>query len=79
LTPEQRKAVENAAAAAARINDDGRLADEKSVADALKGRGLTVDAIDLAPFRSLADKTYSESDMAKAWDANLLKRVADSK
>jgi TRAP-type C4-dicarboxylate transport system substrate-binding protein len=79
MTPEQRKAVEHAAAAAARVNDEGRLADERSVADALKARGLAVDTIDLAPFRALADMTYAyaQSDLAKAWDANLLKRVGD--
>jgi TRAP-type transport system periplasmic protein len=75
MAPEQKKALEHAASAAARVNDEGRLADERSVADALKGRGLAVDTIDLAPFRALADATYAQSDLAKAWDANLLKRV----
>jgi len=79
LTGEQKKAVEAAALIAAKSNDDGRLADEKSVADALKAKGLTVEAIDLAPFRALADKIYREADMAKAWDAGLLKRVGDTK
>jgi len=77
MTPEQKKAVEQAAFAAARVNDEGRLADERSVADALKGRGLAVDTIELAPFRALADTTYAQSDLAKAWDANLLRRVGD--
>jgi tripartite ATP-independent transporter DctP family solute receptor len=79
LMPEQKKAVDAAAVVAARANDEGRLADEKSVAEALKGRGLAVDAIDPAPFRALADKTYAESDLAKAWDANLMQRVSDTK
>jgi tripartite ATP-independent transporter DctP family solute receptor len=79
LTPEQKKAVDDAAVIAARVNDEGRLGDEKSIAEALKGRGLALDAIDLKAFRALADKTYAESDLAKAWDANLLKRVADTK
>jgi tripartite ATP-independent transporter DctP family solute receptor len=79
LTSDQKKAVDAAALVAAKSNDEGRLADEKSVADALKTKGLTVDSIDLAPFRALADKTYGEADMAKAWDAALLKRVAETK
>jgi tripartite ATP-independent transporter DctP family solute receptor len=79
LTSEQRQTVEAAALIAAKSNDDGRLADEKSVTDALKTKGLTVDTIDLAPFRALADKIYREADMAKAWDAGLLKRVGDTK
>jgi TRAP-type transport system periplasmic protein len=79
LTPEQKKVVDAAALAAARVNDEGRLADEKSVSESLKGRGLAVDAVDPAPFRALADKTYAESDMARAWDADLMKRVGDTR
>jgi len=79
LSPDQQKAVAAAAALAVKANDDGRLADEKTVAEALKGRGLAVDAIDLAPFRALADKVYGESDMTKAWDAAKLKQVIDTK
>ena len=36
-------------------------------------------AIDLAPFRAMADKVYGESDMIKAWDAAKLKQVIDTK
>jgi tripartite ATP-independent transporter DctP family solute receptor len=79
LSPDQQKAVAAAATLAVKANDDGRLADEKTVAEALKGRGLAVDAIDLAPFRALADKVYGESDMTKAWDAAKLKQVIDTK
>jgi TRAP-type C4-dicarboxylate transport system substrate-binding protein len=79
LSPEQQKVLTAAAQTAAKGNDDGRIADEKSVADAIKARGLAVDAIDLTPFRNLADKVYGEADMAKAWNAALLKRVADTK
>ncbi len=55
------------------------LADETSVTDALRTKGLTVEAIDLAPFRLLADKTYAEADLAKSWDTGLLKRVGDAR
>ena len=79
LTPEQKKAVDAAAVAAAKANDEGRLGDEKAVGEALKARGLSVDVIDLAPFRALADKVYAEADLAKAWDAGLARRVADAK
>ena len=61
------------------FNDEARLADENSVAEALKGRGLAVDPIDLTPFRALPDETYAGSDLARAWDANLLKRAAETK
>jgi len=75
MTPRQKEVVTGAARQAAAANDAGRLADEKAVTQTLKSRGLAVDAIDLAPFRALADKTYAEADAAKAWDAGLLKRV----
>jgi TRAP-type C4-dicarboxylate transport system substrate-binding protein len=78
LTQEQKKTIEAAAKNAAKVNDDGRLADEKSVADALKVRGLAVDTIDLAVFRGLADKVYGESDMAKTWNAALMKQVVET-
>ena len=79
LTAEQKQALEAAAKSAAKLNDDGRLADEKGIAAALKTRGLAVDAVDLAPFRSLADKVYGEADAAKAWNAALLKQVTETR
>ena len=75
LTPRQQDVLSAAARQAAGSNDAARLADEKAITETLKNRGLAVDAIDLAPFRTLADKTYAEADAAKAWDAALLKRV----
>jgi TRAP-type transport system periplasmic protein len=79
LTAEQKQALEAAAKSAAKLNDDGRLADENGIAAALKTRGLTVDAVDLAPFRALADKVYGEADAAKAWNAGLLKQVTETR
>jgi len=76
LAPEQQKVVATAARNAAKINDDGRLADERAVVDALRGRGLAVDAIDLAPFRAMADSVY-DADSTKAWDAGLTRRVME--
>jgi tripartite ATP-independent transporter DctP family solute receptor len=75
LSPEQRKVVGDAAVAAAKENDEARLKDEAEIAVTLKAKGLAVDAIDLAPFRALADKTYAEADFAKGWNADMLKRV----
>jgi tripartite ATP-independent transporter DctP family solute receptor len=78
LSAAQKKVVGDAAAAAAKENDDARLKDEAEVALALKSKGLAVDTIDLAPFRALADKTYAEADVTKTWDAALLKRVLET-
>ena len=75
LTPPQQQAVRAAAELAQKQNDAGRLQDEADVVAALRAKGLSVDAPDLAPFRALADKTYAESDFAKGWDADMMRRV----
>jgi tripartite ATP-independent transporter DctP family solute receptor len=78
LSAPQKTALQAAARKVAKAGDDGRLADEASIIDALKGRGLSVDAIDLAPFREAADKAYTGADATKAWDMAWLKRVAEA-
>ena len=77
LAPPQKAALGEAAGHAAKLNDSGRLADEKAIIDALKGRGLAVDAIDLAPFRARADKVYKEADATKAWNSGLTSQVLE--
>jgi TRAP-type C4-dicarboxylate transport system substrate-binding protein len=79
LTGPQQQAIGAAARKAAKLNDEGRLADEKAIIEALRGRGLVVDAIDLAPFRAMADNVYGDSDAAKAWDKDLVRRVSATK
>ena len=78
LSTDQKKLVEAAARSAATANDAGRLADEKTVAEAMKGRGLAVDAIDLAPFRAAADAAYGDGDVTRAWDKAWMKRVVET-
>ena len=75
LNPDQRNALDAVARKTAKAGSDLRLADEKAIVQALKDRGLSVDAVDLAPFRASADRVYAESDLAKAWDAAGLQRV----
>jgi tripartite ATP-independent transporter DctP family solute receptor len=79
LTPEQKTVLTRAAGNAAKLNDSGRLNDEKAIVEALRGRGLAVDAIDLAPFRATADKVYGEADVTKAWNAALAKQVIETR
>jgi TRAP-type C4-dicarboxylate transport system substrate-binding protein len=78
LSKPQQDGLQAAARKAAKAGDDGRLGDEASIIDALKGRGLSVDAIDLAPFREAADKAYAGAEATKAWDLAWLKRVAEA-
>jgi len=79
LTAPQQAALTAAAVSAAKMNDEGRLGDERSVADAMKARGVVIDSPDLAPFRALADKIYAEDATAKPWDMAMAKRVNDTK
>lgn len=79
LTDAQKKALEAAATSAAKANDEGRLADEKSIVEALKGRGLVVETIDLAPFKALADSGYSKAEAAKAWNMAFAKKIEETK
>jgi TRAP-type transport system periplasmic protein len=78
LAPGQKETVAQAAAHAAKLNDDGRLTDEKMIVEALKGRGLAVDAIDPLPFRAMADKVYKEADATKAWNFGLTGQVLET-
>jgi TRAP-type transport system periplasmic protein len=75
LSAPQRERIEAAARKAAAEADQGRLADEAGIVTALKGRGLAVEPVDLDAFRASADKAYSGTDLAKAWDGAWLKRV----
>ena len=75
LSARQKKVLGDACVKAAKSGDDARLNDEKAVVTALKGRGLAVDAIDLAPFRANADRVYAKSGLAKQWDAAGLQRA----
>jgi len=68
LDANQKKVLAQACIKAAKDGDDARLNDEKAIAAALKGQGLSVDSIDPAPFWANADSVYAKSDLAKRWD-----------
>lgn len=75
LSAQQKKVLGDACVKAAKGGDDARLNDEKAVVTALKGRGLAVDTLDLAPFRANADRVYAKSSLAKQWDTTGLQRA----
>ncbi len=41
--------------------------------------GLTITAVDLAPFRANADGVYAAAELARPWDRALLERVLATK
>ncbi|QPM90255.1 TRAP transporter substrate-binding protein DctP [Pseudooceanicola algae] len=75
MSAEQQEVVKTAAIAAAEENNTARLADEAKVADLLTEEGLRVDAIDLTAFREKADAVYGASDLAAAWDQDLMQQA----
>ncbi len=75
LDARQKKALGDACRKAAKSGDDARLGDEKAIVTALKARGLSVDTLDLAPFRDNADRVYAKSDLAKQWDTAGMQRA----
>ena len=79
LSAEQKQKVKAAARIATDDNNTKRFADEQQVADAVKAQGLTVSAIDLAPFRANAEKIYATLPDAKAWDKAMMAKVLATK
>ena len=77
LSAEQKSLLQAAATSAGRANDEGRLADERTITEQLRTRGLAVETPDLAAFRARADRVYAEADSSKAWDQRGMKRVID--
>ncbi len=75
LSPEQKAALRAAAKRAGASNDEGRLADEKTITAGLAARGLSVDTPDLAAFRANADTVYAGAEAAKAWNTALMQQV----
>lgn len=75
LTPEQQQVLRDAAAEGAKLGNDGRYADEGSVAERLAKGGMRVDAIDLTPFKARADEIYATAPLAEPWDKELMKEV----
>lgn len=75
LTAAQKTVLKGAAVKTALAGGEARLDGEAKIVEALRGRGLAVDAIDLAPFRAAADTVYDGADVTKAWDLAGMKRV----
>jgi tripartite ATP-independent transporter DctP family solute receptor len=75
LDAARQKAFQAAAQKTMLAADQARLADEATITQLLKSRGLAVDTVDLAPFRAAADRVYAQASLAKAWDADLMKQI----
>jgi tripartite ATP-independent transporter DctP family solute receptor len=78
LSPPQQELFRKAAQAAAAYNDRERLADEKSVLEALGKQGIKVTTPDVAAFREHVLTVYKNSDVAKTWPAGMLERISQA-
>ena len=75
MTPKQRQKVQTAAQAAARYNNEQRLAEEKNILDDLKKQGLRITTPNVAAFRQQVTQRYTTSDLAATWPTGLLARI----
>jgi len=75
LKPAQQVALTSAAQAAARYNNEQRIADEAQLLGFFKTQGLRITTPDVAAFRKAVQGAYLQSDYAKVWPAGLLERI----
>lgn len=79
FSPAQKEVIRKHARAAAEFNDKSRLQDEKELVDAFRKAGITVTEPDLAAFKASVDKQYQDAGLPQKWNADLMKRIADTK
>lgn len=75
LSDDEKKAVEQAEAAAKKLNDEGVEATEKEAAAFFQSKGLTVVTPDVAAFRTKVQDAFMHSDFAKNWPPGMLERI----
>ncbi len=75
LSAGQQAQIRHAAQAAAKYNNEHRIADEQQLVDYFKSQGLRVTTPDLAAFRKAVQARYLQSDYARVWPKGLLERI----
>ncbi|MBC7917797.1 MAG: sialic acid TRAP transporter substrate-binding protein SiaP [Rhodoferax sp.] len=75
LGADQKAKLKAAAQAAAKFNNDKRIADERQLVDFFKSQNLLITTPDVDAFRKTVQSRYLASDYAKSWPAGLLERV----
>lgn len=79
FSPAQKEVIRKHARAAAEYNDKSRLQDEKELVDTFRKSGITITEPDLAAFKASVDKQYQDAGLPQKWNADLIKRIADTK
>ncbi len=75
LSPEQQKAIEDAAVTAAESGRQAQLKKEEDLVAFLKDKGLDIYEPNLKAFREHVQAEYLASDLAASWPAGVLDRV----
>ncbi len=75
LKPDQRDRLLKAAEAAAKYNNDNRMADEKELIAFFKSQKLQVTTPDVDAFRKAVQSSYQRSEYAKTWPAGILEQI----
>src|SRR5258706_4917472 len=74
--PAQDKAeVKNAAAKAAKFNDENRVREEKELTEFFRSQGIEVTTPDVEAFRKTVQAAYLNSEYAEKWPRGLLERI----
>lgn len=79
FSPAQKEVILKHARSAAEYNDKSRLQDEKELVETFRKSGITITEPDLAAFKASVDKQYQDSGLVQKWNADLLKRIAETK
>jgi tripartite ATP-independent transporter DctP family solute receptor len=79
LSAAEQKNLKAAAQAAAKFNNDNRLAEEAQILDFFKKQGLKISKPDQAAFRKTVQAAYDKSEMAQSWPKGLIERINATK
>lgn len=75
LSAEEQSLLRDSAQAAARFNNERRIADERELIAFFRSHGLTITTPDLVAFRKAVQAAYLDSRYARLWPAGLLERI----
>ena len=75
LSEKDQAAVKNAAAKAAKFNDENRVREEKELVAFFRTQGIEITTPDVAAFRKTVPAAYLKSEFASMWPAGLLERI----
>jgi tripartite ATP-independent transporter DctP family solute receptor len=76
LDATRRGQVRAAAQAAVAYNNENRIREEAQIVEFLRQQGLQVTTPDVEAFRRAVQQAYASSEIAKAWPAGLVERIA---